>query len=49
MTADSWRALVAEKLEAADWKAALLDVTPFLMRPRYAAWVAPEAILPLLR
>jgi predicted nucleotidyltransferase component of viral defense system len=49
VTPGNWRALVADKLESADWKAALSDVTPFLMRAQDVSWVSPDVILPLLR
>lgn len=49
VNADTWRGLIAAKLESADWKAAVSDVTPFLMRAQDVSWVSPEVILPLLR
>ena len=48
LTAQSWRAAVAERLEALDWTRAAADVRPFLERLDDAALVTKENALRLL-
>ena len=48
-TPETWRGLIADKLESVDWKAARQDVTPFLERPNDAQLVACDTLLPLLQ
>jgi hypothetical protein len=48
-SSENWRGLVAEKLESIDWKAALMDVSPFLERREDADLVSKTTILPLLK
>lgn len=45
---DSWRDLVAVKLQTVDWKSARADVLPFLQRPKDIDWISLESIRSLL-
>lgn len=48
LTADTWRAVVAQRLEAVDWAQARQDVSPFLEREQDLALVSKTALLGLL-
>ena len=48
-TSRTWKGLIRNRLEDADWNLARRDVEPFLERPQDLAWVSPEHLLPLLK
>jgi hypothetical protein len=49
LTSDNWKAILAERLEQVDWRAAQADVLPFLERPEEADLLEKEALLGLLK
>lgn len=49
VTGDNWRQVVADRLEAIDWKRARSDVSPFLERERDVDLISRDVLLELLR
>jgi hypothetical protein len=49
ITAETWRPLVAQRVEMLDWKQVAADIEPFLERPSDVALLTRENLLSLLR